>query len=253
MHINEYGGRTMKKFFAVSVFGLILFSIVSAPGFSQDAKELLDKVITASGGRTVMEAIKDTTFSGTMDLVQMGISGTITLYHKEPNMQRQDMELMGMVISSGFDGEKGWSVNPETGATEDLPEQLQENAKNDALGFGNSCMLYPEKHGITFADKGKEKVEGKEYLLLEMIFENGSTSLIYIDPGTYLPYKMKSMTMNQMGIEVEQDAILGNYKKVDGLNFAHSVTIYQDGELFGSIVVDEVKFNTGLEDSFFKK
>lgn len=243
----------MRKLFTFSLLGLFLLSIICSPGFSQDAKKLLDKVITASGGRKVMEAIKDTTISGTMDLVQMGISGTITLYHKEPNMQRQDMELMGMVISLGFDGETGWSVNPETGSTDDLPEQAQEAAKNEALGFGNSCMLYPEKHGITFADKGKEKVKGKEYLLLEMIFENGSTSLIYIDPGTYLPYKMKSRTMSQMGIEVEQDTIFGNYKKVDGLNFAHLVTIYQDGELFGSIAVDEVKFNTGLEDSFFKK
>lgn len=243
----------MRKLFTFSLLGLFLLSIICSPGFSQDAKKLLDKVITASGGRKVMEAIKDTTFSGTMDLVQMGISGTFTFYQKEPNMQRQDMELMGMVISSGFDGETGWTVNPETGATDDLPEQAQENAKNEALGFGNSWMLYPEKYGIIFADKGKEKVEGKEYLLLEMTFENGSTSLFYIDPGTYLPYKMKSRTMSQMGIEVEQDTILENYKKVDGLNFAHSVTIYQDGELFGSIVVDEVKFNTGLEDSFFKK
>ncbi len=243
----------MKKIFAFSVLGLVLFSLVCAPGFSQDAKILLDKVITASGGRTVMEAIKETTFSGTMDLVQMGLSGTITVYHKEPNMQRRDMEMMEMVISWGFDGETGWMINPETGETEYLPEQAQEDSKNEALGFGNSWMLYPEKHGITFADKGKEMVKEKEYLLLEMTFENESISLIYIDPGTYLPYMMKSKTMSQMGIEVEQDTILGNYKKIDGLNFAHLITIYQDGELFGSIAVDEVKFNTGLEDSFFKK
>ncbi len=243
----------MKKLFMFSLLGLFLLSIICSPGFSQDAKKLLDEVITASGGRKVMEAIKDTTFSGTMDLVQMGISGTFTFYQKEPNMLRQDLEVMGMTITSAFDGETGWSVNPETGATEDLPEQAQEDLKNEALGFGNSCMLYPEKYGITFADKGKETVEGKEYLLLEMTFESGDTSFIYIDPGTYLPYMMKSRIMGQMGIEVEQESIMGDYKKVDGLNFAHSVTIYQDGELFGSIVVDEVKFNTGLEDSFFKK
>ncbi len=243
----------MKKFFTFSLLGLFLLSFVCSPGFSQDAKKLLDDVITASGGRKVMEAIKDTTFSGTMDLVQMGISGTFTFYQKEPNMMRQDMELMGMTITSAFDGKTGWSFNPETGATEDLPEQAQETAKNEALGFGNSCMLYPEKYGITFADKGKETVEGKEYLLLEMTFENGDTSLFYIDPGTFLPYMMKSMTLNEMGIEVEQESIMGTYKKVDELNFAHSVTIYRDGELFGSIDVDEVKFNTGLEDSFFKK
>ncbi|MEE8377912.1 MAG: hypothetical protein V3R45_06035 [Candidatus Aminicenantaceae bacterium] len=243
----------MKKYFAVSALGLILFSLVSAPGISQDAKKLLDKVINASGGRKVMEAIKDTTFSGTMDLVQMGINGTFTFYQKEPNLLRQELEFMGMTITSAFDGETGWSVNPETGATEDLPKQAQEDLKNEALGFGNSSMLFPEKLGITFADKGKEKVKGKEYLLLEMTFESGDISLIYIDPGTYLPYMMKSMIIGQMGIDVEQESIMGNYKKIDGLNFAHSVIIYQDGELFGSIVVDDVKFNTGLEDSFFKK
>jgi len=243
----------MKKYFAFCFLGLILFCIVSSPGFSQDAEKILDKVINATGGRKVMEAIKDTTFSGTMDLVQMGISGTITFYHKEPNMWRQDMEVMGMAISSAFDGETGWTFNPQIGAVEDLPESSLEAAKNEALGFGNSWMLYPEKLGITFADKGKETVEGKEYLLLEMVFENGDTSLFHIDPETYLPYKMTSMTMNQMGFEVEQESIMGNYKKVNGLNFAHSIIIYQDGEEFGSMVVGEVKFNSGLEDSLFKK
>jgi len=244
----------MKKLFTFSLLGLFLLSFVCSPGFSQDAKKLLDQVINATGGRKEMEAIKDTTFSGTLDLVQMGYSGTFTFYHKEPNMLRQDMELMGAAFTAlAFDGETGWTVNPQTGAIDDLPESAQEDAKNEALGFGNSCMLYPEKYGITFADKGKEMIKGKEYFLLEMTFENGDTSLFYIDPGTFLPYKMMSTTLNEMGIEVEQESIVGTYKKVNGLNFAHSVTIYQDGEKFGSIVVDEVKFNSGLEDSFFKK
>lgn len=243
----------MKKFFTFSLLGFFLLSFVCSLGFSQDAKKLLDKVIEASGGRKVMEAIKDTTFSGTMDLVQMGMSGTFIFYHKEPNMLRQDMELMGMTITAAFDGTTGWLVNPMSGAVEDLSGNAQEMTKNEAMGFGNSWMLFPEKHGITFADKGKETVEGKEYLLLEITFKNGDTSLFYIDPGTFLPYKTKSMTLNEMEIEVEQESILGNYKKVNGLNFAHSVTIYQDGEEFGSIVVVEVKFNNGLEDSFFKK
>ncbi len=243
----------MKKFFRFRLLGLFLLSFICSPGFSQDAGKLLDLVIDASGGRQEMEAIKDTTFSGTMDLIQMGISGTFTFYHKEPYMLRQDMELIGMTITSGFDGETGWRFNPQTGVIEDLPENRHEQAKNEALGFGNSWLLYPEKYGITFADKGKETVEGKEYLLLEMTFENGDTSLFYIDPETFLPYKMKSKTLNEMGINVEMESIVRDYKKVDGLNFAHSVSIFQDGEEFASIVVDEVKFNSGLEDSFFKK
>lgn len=243
----------MKKFFAVSLLSLFLFPMVSSLGFSQDAKILLDKVITATGGRKVMEAIKDTTFSGTMDLTQMGMTASITFTHKEPNMLRQDMEVMGLSINSGFDGESGWTFNPQTGAIEDLPESAQMNAKNEAFGFGNFCMLFPEKYGITFAEKGKETIKGKEYLLLEMTFENGDTSLYYIDSVTFLPYKTKSITIDEMGFEVEQESVMGNYKKVDDINFAHSITIMRDGVKFGSLVIDAVKFNTGIEDSFFKK
>jgi len=243
----------MKKILIFSLLGLVLLALVNSPGFTQDAKILLDKMITATGGRNVMEAIKDTTFSGTINLVQMGISGPITFYHKEPNMMRQDMDLMGMAINSAFDGEEGWWFNPQAGAIEDLPESSLVDAKNEALGFGNSWMLFPEKHGITFSDKGKETVKGKEYLLLEMTYENGDTSLFYLDPKTFLPYKMISMVLSETGIMVEQESIMENYKKVNGINFAHLVTIYQDGEEFGSMTVDEIKFNSGLEDSFFKK
>jgi len=55
-----------------------------------------------------------------------------------------------------------------------------------------------------------------------------------------------------MGVEVEQEIILSDYKKVSGVMFAHTMTIIQEGEEFGKMTLTEVKFNTGLEDSFFK-
>ncbi len=243
----------MKKFFTFSLVSLVLFSIVSSPGFSQNVQKLIDQVIEATGGRKVMEAIKDTSFSGTMDLVQMGMSATYSFYHKEPNMLRQDIQVMGMAIISAFDGETGWTVNPQTGAREDMSEQEQEVLKTEAMGFGNSGMLYPEKYGITFVAKDNETIEGKVYRLFEMTFENGDTTLYYIDPETFLPFKTKAITLNQMGIEVEQESIFGDYREVNGLNFAHLITIFQDGEEFASVVVSELKFNAGLEDSLFKK
>jgi len=160
---------------------------------------------------------------------------------------------MGMAINSAFDGEAGWWFNPQTGVIEDLPESAVVDAKNEALAFGNSWMLFPEKHGISFAHKGEEEVNGIDFLLLEMIFENGDTSLLYINPNTFLQYKMKSMVLNQMGIMVEQESIMKDYKEVNGLKFAHTVTIFQDGEEFGSMTVDEIKFNSGLKNALFKK
>ena len=198
-----------------------------------------------------MEAIQDTTFSGTMDMIQMGMSGIITFFHKEPNKLRTDIEVMGLVITSAFDGEIAWWVNPQTGMTEELPAEALVSAKNEALGFGNSWMLEPVKHGITFVDKGKETIEGKEYIVLEQVFESGDKSTYYIDPKTYLPYKLIT-TAYQMGVEVEQETVMTDYKKVNGLMIAHSLTIYQGGEEFGSMIVEEIKYNSGIEDSVFE-
>jgi outer membrane lipoprotein-sorting protein len=243
----------MKKYLILSLLALFVLNLAGLLAFGQETKAILDKMIEATGGRKALEAIKDTSLSGSMELTQMGISGVVTFYHKEPNMLRSDIEVMGYVFSSSFDGEVAWMVNPETGAVEDLPADAHELAENEAMGFGFSWLLSPEKYGIAVADKGKETIEGKEYIVLEQTYKNGRVSTYYIDSGTYLTYKMVNTTMNQMGFEVEQETVMQDYKKANGINFAHTIVIYQDGEEFGSMIVEELKFNTGLEDSLFKK
>jgi outer membrane lipoprotein-sorting protein len=37
------------------------------------------------------------------------------------------------------------------------------------------------------------------------------------------------------------------------MTMAHSIVTYYNGEVFTTITLKEVRFNTGLEDSFFKK
>jgi outer membrane lipoprotein-sorting protein len=56
-----------------------------------------------------------------------------------------------------------------------------------------------------------------------------------------------------MGVEVDTETITSDYKKIDGVMVAFSITSYQDGEEFMTMIIDEVKFNTGIEDSFFMK
>jgi hypothetical protein len=231
---------------------ILLLSFTAVPGFSQDASSVLEKVIEASGGRKALENIKDTTISGLFDITQMGMEGTMTISHKEPNMFRQDIEIMGMVITNAFDGETGWMVNPQTGAAEELPEERQEEAKRGALGYGTAILLYPEKHGVTYKFKGEETVDDVKCTVLEQAFADGHIALMYIDASTHLIYKTKQPSMNQMGVEVETEVIFSDYKDIDGLPSPHLVTIFQDGEEFAVMNVSEIKYNSGYEDSFFK-
>ena len=179
----------MKRATSLCVLGLFLIGSFATQAQSQSADDILKKMIDAMGGRSALEKIKDTTISGTMDLTQMGLSGALTIYQKEPNKSRFDIEVMGMVITQACDGEIAWMVNPQTGMTEEMPEQAAEYMKRESLG--NSVFLDPKKFGITFTYKGKENIEGKDYLVLEQAFADGFTTTMFIDPGTYLVFKGK--------------------------------------------------------------
>lgn len=239
----------MKRIISLSVLSLFLFSLaVLAP--CQTTEEVVEKMIQAQGGRDALAKIKDSTFTGAIEMIQMGITGAASMYQKEPNMMRMDAEVMGMTYTQAYDGETAWMTNPQTGETTKMPEKETVYMKRQALG--NDALLNPKKYGITYNYTGKEKIGEKEYLVLEQTYSDGYKATIYLDPETYLVYKTKGLTLNQMSIEVEQESILSDYKEVEGMMIPHTITTYQDGEEFMTITLTGMSFNTGLEDSFFK-
>ncbi|MFC2142713.1 outer membrane lipoprotein carrier protein LolA [Acidobacteriota bacterium] len=243
----------MRRLMSMSMAALLLVSLAAAPGFSQDVSDILEKMIEATGGRKVLEAIKDTTMVGEMDLSAAGMQAAVTIYHKEPNKFRQEMEVMGMLMINAFDGETGWFIDPQTQSVQDMTAAQLEESKKEAFEFGTAAILDPEKHGITFTFKGKETVEGKEYLVLVETFPNGEINTLYVEPATYLLRRMKQKGSDLMGSVVDQELIFEDYKKVDGVLFSYSMTILQAGAEFGVFTLTEVTFNSGLEDSLFAK
>ncbi|MDH7512558.1 MAG: DUF620 domain-containing protein [Clostridiales bacterium] len=240
----------MKRTVSLVLSVLFLLALISSPAVCQTTKEVLAKMIEAQGGAKTLEAIKDTTITGTVEIVQMGITGFVTMYQKEPNMMRIDIEVMGMVITQGFDGEVAWMTNPQTGATEQMPENFAREIKRQALG--NDALLHPEKYGITYEFKGKEKIEEKDYLVLEQTMSDGHKTTFYLDPDTHLPYKTKGTSLGQAGVEVMAETVFSDYRRVDGAVIAHSFSTQQDGQEYMRMTLAKVTFNSNLEDSFFK-
>ncbi len=240
----------MKKSLSLVMAAAFLLTLVAAPAIAQTTKDVLAKYIEAQGGAKTLGAIKDTTISGTLDLVGYGMTGTLTMYQKEPNMMRMDIEVMGMLITQAYDGTIAWMVNPQTGGTEQMPENATAEFKRQA--FGNGALLTPEKFGIKYEYTGKEKIDDKEYLVLTQTTEDGHVTTIWIDPATYLAYKTKGKTLGESGEEVMAESILGDFKKVDGIIIAHSMTTYRDGQEFMKMAITKVAFNSGLEDSLFQ-
>jgi outer membrane lipoprotein-sorting protein len=230
--------------------GLLIFGFLAGHVFGQSIDEILEKMIKAQGGRDKLASVKDATVTGTFEMTMMGMSGQMTRYQKDPNLLRMDIEVMGMMITQAYDGEVAWSTNPQTGGVEEMPEVAAEYFIRDTYGY--DALINPKKHGISFAFKGKENIEDKEYLVLEQSYKDGYTVTMYIDSETYLPYKTKAMTLDQMMEETEGETIMTDYREIDGILTAFQMTIFQGGEEFIVFTAAEVEYNTGLDDSLFK-
>lgn len=241
----------MKRMFTLILAGLFLATLVTVPGSAQTTEQILKKMIEAQGGKKVLESIKDMTMTGTIEIVMQGLTAPFTICKKEPDKRRLDAEVMGMVFTQVYDGEKAWGTNLQTGGIEDLDEERTVEARREALAIVS--ILYPEKYGMSFAYKGKDTIDGKEYFVLEQIYPDGLVATLHLDAETYLVFKTKAKVMGPMGVEVEAEQFNSNYKKVNGLMIAYSIVSFMDGQESQKITIEEVSFNTGLEDSLFIK
>jgi len=217
----------MKKTFQAVLVGFILVALAAAPLLSQSPEEIVQKMVKAMGGKKALEGIQDTTMTGTIELPQMGLSGTITVYKKEPDKRRADIEVMGM---------------------EEMPETEAANAKREAMP--SVAILDPAKYGLSFTYKGKEKVDEKDHFVLEETFPDGFRVTLYLDTQTYLVTKSTGTVNTQMG-EVAFEQLASDHKKVGGLTVPHTMRTFYNGAEYMTITLSEVKFNTGLEDSLF--
>ncbi len=239
----------MRKPMAMVLGFLLLVSLVTTPVLAQTAQDVLNKMIDAQGGRKSLSALKDTTTVGNIEINQMGISGTVTMYMKEPNKMRMDMEFMGMVISQGYDGQKAWGTNPQTGVVEEMPESQAKEFARQAMGV--DYLLNPEKYKITFELKPKATLDGKDYYVLDMVLADGYRITQYVDPSTYLIYKQEMVAMGMTGVEAKQEVFSSDYKKVGDTTVAHTMRIVQDGAESARITLTSITYNSKLDDSLF--
>jgi outer membrane lipoprotein-sorting protein len=241
----------MLKKMSYVLAAVALLAFLAAPVQAQSVDEVLAKMIDAAGGRKAMEAVKDSTMIATMEIPTMNMSGTMTLYQKEPDKMKMDMEMMGMKITQAYDGKIGWGVNPQTGKAEEAPAKAQGELKRMAQGY--DAMLNPQKHGLSYVLKGKEKIADKDCFVLEQTTtgEEEKTT-IFVDGATYLPLMSRAKTQNMMGADVDSETLFEDYKKEGNVIIAHSLTIKQGGAVWAKIKVSEITFNSDLEDAFFK-
>jgi hypothetical protein len=240
--------------FALALSLLLPVHLASA----QTADEIIEKSITALGGRAAHAKLKSRLTTGTIVFATPAgeISGTIEVLNAAPNKIRTvvkaDLSAVGagqLVVDQRFDGSAGYVLDTMQGNRDITGNQL-DNLRNG--GFPHPFLNYKDM-GTTVKLAGKEKVGDRDAYVLVFDPTSGSAVRQYIDAETYLPTKsVIRVDVPQLGGELEQTNEYLDYKDVDGIKLPFQVKSTSSVQNF-NVTVTKVEHNTTVDQSLFSK
>lgn len=234
----------MKNLIGSFLISLIFISI----SFSQTVDEILAEHFKAVGQEKLV-ATNTVMMKG--KIIQQQFEIPFTSFQKRPMNFRSEAEFQGMKMLSGFDGTKGWSINPMMGSTDPQPmteeqiDRMKIQADYDGLFYN-----YKEK-GYTVEFTGKETVDDIETYVLKLTRPNGDIVTSYIDAENYVLLKAKSK-MKIQGVDTETEMIFSNYKYVNEILNPFSMETKMNGQTVMQMSFDEISYDTDMPDSMFE-
>ena len=208
-----------------------------------NAQQVIDKYITAIGGKDALLKIQDMTTQMTTEV--QGTPVLITRKDKAPNKSMMAITVMGNVMMKKVsDGQK---------ATQTAQGQSKKLEGKEADEMLVQDALFPElryaENKVTSILDGAEKVDGKDTFKVKNTTPSGLIWTDFFDAGTGLKLQTMSMQKGPQG-EVAQIVSYGDYKAVNGVMVPHQIK-QPMGPMTLIMAVEKVEVNKGLPDTDF--
>lgn len=192
-----------------------------APADLPDAKSLMEKYLTAIGGRERLKQIKSRKVTLNMEIPAMGMKGHVQIYQMPPAMAYSETEIaqIGKILQ-GSDGETVWESSVLMGT------RILTGAEREAFLRGmrfNADYDYEDTFK-SFKTIGIEDVDSKPAYVVELENKDGTKETRLFDKETGLMVAMRSVTMSQMG-EIKSETVFTDYREVDGVKMPFKFTV----------------------------
>src|SRR6266436_2788401 len=208
------------------------------------AVKVLEKHITAIGGRDVNKAVKTSELLTEAEVFGM-VNKAMRLEDRVTGRFYQRTESPNGSVEMGFDGKRVWQRTPSFRGylSETDPAARRATSKEASL------IEYKES-GKRFARLPNEKIEGKDY----SVIESTTTDVVsgqqvpikyYFDPTTFL------LKQTVRGSAVTQKTIYDDYQKVDGIMVAFT-RITETPQATIKIKVKSIKYDVAIDPAKFE-
>jgi outer membrane lipoprotein-sorting protein len=218
--------------------------MAASPASAQTVDELVAKNIEAKGGLEKLHGVQTVKQTSTLDM--QGMTASIVVYGKRPNLLRQEVKLGDQTIVNAFDGTTPWMINPLAGT--DRPVVItgpQADMIRDQSSFDGPLVDYKDK-GSKVELAGHETADGRAYDHLTITDKDGQVQDVYLDGTTGLEARL--VTKSAAGT-FEQD--LSDYRDVDGIKVPFAIRTLVNGVEQSRITVQSVTFNVDVDAGMF--
>jgi hypothetical protein len=228
--------------------------LLSVRGFAQpqtglpSVDQILEKYITALGGRAAIEKITSRVAKGTLEIPNVNMSGSIEVSEKAPDKSLAVLDLPGVGRArEGADASGAWADDPQTGLRDKTGSELAD-AKRGAIFNSELKMKTIYK---TLEVTGRETVGGRPAYVVLATPAEGSATRMFFDAETGLVVRQAATRDTPVG-PIDVDVYLEDYRDVEGIK--QPFTIRQVTSTFTLVIrLSEIKHNVALDDALFKK
>jgi hypothetical protein len=209
--------------------------------------QVIEKYVTAAGGREAMEKVTSRVSTGTFEIADAGMSGSITISEKAPNKSMALIDLPGMgQVREACDGTVAWEDAPGAGVREKAGAELADAVRGCVFNAELQLMtLYK-----TVVVSGKEAIEGKDAYVVVATPAEGAVTKLYFDVASGLMVRQSSTRETPQG-PMDVDVLISDYRAVDGVKMPFSI---RQVSAMATVVIKiaAIKQNVPIDDAIFK-
>ncbi len=226
---------------------------------AQTADEIVERHLTAAGGRAALAKLESRIERGTISvsMQEAQIGGVIEAYSKAPAKSRMyarlDLTQFGMgevIVDQRCDGKTAFVSNTMEGDRELTGNQLQATLNGSI--FPTELLNYKDAGGKVEL-VGKDRIGERAAYVVKLTPKAGPPSTYFFDAESYQELRRTTtIDVPQMGGETQQTVDFSDYRDVDGVKVPFAQTIVNAMQTI-TVTLQSVEHNKPIDDAMFSK
>lgn len=220
---------------------------VDAAQETMTAEQVLARYVEVTGGIEKYKAIKGMLQEGTLNIVDAGIEGKMSIAYGGEGKLLVEVDLGGFGAEKhGINGETGWALSATTGNRLVTGKELEQNQlQADMRQYYEPSAVFAKMEHM-----GQEDIKGENCHVLKLTTKSGDVRQDYYSVESGLKVKSKQTAENPMGA-MPIDVYYDKYEKIDGMMHAIKMTQILGGSMRFEIETTKIEINpTFSEDKF---